>query len=396
MTDVYLAIDTVENRRAALKLIKSEGDAVSKLLLEAERRGAAIQRELHVIDPRMVEIYETGDQDGYFFVAMQYVEGRSLAEELRSQQAIEGIRAATIALEICEQIEKIHTWQSTVVHGDIKPSNIHLGPNDTVRLLDFGIAKMLRANCDATIANFGSPSYCSPERLARAEVDQQSDLWAVGATLYQMLAGSPPYQADSTRKLESLIRSRRPPRALPSTCPRALRFVTMKALAPKAAQRYRSAREFQADLQAFLEGKPTQAEIERRRTWSASATIEVARECLHRATRTVRRAGRQLQIVGAAAWFLAGMALWIGGTLGWQSWQARRAPKPAAPVTAPVAQAPIATSTVVTPPLVAAPAPAPPVAATPAPDPPKSPAAPAKRAPKYHRKAKPRRPGRWR
>jgi len=395
MTDVYLAIDTLGNRKAALKLVKSDGDTVSKLVLEAERRGAAIQKELHVVDPRMVEVYETGDLDGYFYVAMQYVEGRSLAEELQTQRAIDGIRAATIALEICEQIEKIHTWQSTVVHGDIKPSNIHLGPNDTVRLLDFGIAKMLRANCDATIANFGSPSYCSPERLTRAEVDQQSDLWAVGATLYQMLAGSPPYQADNTRKLESLIRSRRPPRALPSTCPRALRFVTMKALAPSAAQRYRSAREFQADLQAFLEGKPTQAEIERRRNWSASATIEVAREYLHRATRTVRRAGRQLQIVGAAAWFLAGMALWIGGTLAVQSWQASRAPKPA-PAAAPVVKAPIAAPAVVATPLAVAPASVPPVAAAPAPEQPKPQAAPAKRVQKSHRKAKPRRPGRWR
>ena len=80
-----------------------------------------------------------------------------------------------------------------------------------MRLLDFGIAKTLRADCDATFSHFGSPSYCSPERLTRSEIDQQSDLWAVGATLYQMLAGSPPYQAENTRKLESLIRSKRPP-----------------------------------------------------------------------------------------------------------------------------------------------------------------------------------------
>ena len=332
MTDVYLAIDTVGNRKTALKLIPSTGDASARLVLDAERRGAAIQSQLRGLDPRMVEVYETGDLDGYFFVAMQYVEGRDLAEVLDAEHTIDSIRAAAIALEICEQLTKFHTWHEAVVHGDIKPSNIHLGPNDTVRLLDFGIAKTLRADCDATVSHFGSPSYCSPERLTRSEIDQQSDLWAVGATLYQMLAGSPPYQAEDTRKLESLIRSRRPPRALPAKCPVALRAIAMKALSPDAAQRYRSAREFQADLQAFLENKPVRAELERRRAWNAGATID----CLRRATRTVVNLKRHLRLLGGAGWFLLGMALWIGGTLVWTAAQ----PAPLLPMQWPAIQVP--------------------------------------------------------
>ncbi len=231
MHEVFLAIDTVANRKTALKLVKSDGDSVARLMLEAERRGAAIQRDMAPLDPRVVEIYDFGDADGYFFVAMQYVEGRSLAELLRDGQPIGANRAAVIALEICEQLAKFHSWRSTVVHGDIKPSNIHIGFNDTVRLLDFGIAKTLRANHEATTHNFGSPGYCSPERLTRSRVDQRSDLWALGATLYEMLTGAPPYQADSTRKLEALIRSGRPPRALPASVPKALRLVVSKALA---------------------------------------------------------------------------------------------------------------------------------------------------------------------
>jgi serine/threonine protein kinase len=340
MTDVYLAIDTVENRKTALKLIHSGDDAATRLILEAERRGAAIQKELHHLDPRMVEIYEYGDTDGYFFVAMQFVEGRNLAEVLSSDQVIDPYRAAVISLEICEQLAKFHSWQSAVVHGDIKPSNIHLGHNDTVRLLDFGIAKILRADCNATNHNFGSPSYCSPERLARAQVDQQSDLWALGATLYEMLAGVPPYQAENTRKLESLIRSKRPPRALPAACPAGLRAIVTKALAPDPAHRYRSALEFQADLQSFLERKPTIAETERRSRWSPGSTLEAAREALRKVTRTAarRRPARRLQVAGAIAYFAAGMLLWIGGTLGWQAWQARAsaaASPPTSPATSP-------------------------------------------------------------
>jgi hypothetical protein len=324
MTDVYLAIDTVENRKAALKLVKSDGDSTAKLVLEAERRGAAIQREMQALDPRVVEIYEFGDADGYFFVAMQFVEGRNLAEVLHAERAIDPNRAAVIALEICEQLAKFHTWSSAVVHGDIKPSNIHIGANDTVRLLDFGIAKTLRKDRDSTAHNFGSAGYCSPERLTRSEVDQRSDLWAVGATLYEMLAGFPPYQAEDTHKLEALIRSRRPPRALAGSVPKPLRLIVSKALARDEARRYNSAEDFMADLRAFLSNRPTVAEAERRR-WSANATIEAACEALRRATHTMKRAQRRWKALGAFAWFAAGMALWIAGAFAWQSWQSVQA-----------------------------------------------------------------------
>jgi hypothetical protein len=331
MTEVYLAIDTVANRKAAVKLVRVDGGPATRLVLEAERRGAAIQQRLHDVDPRMVEIYEYGDVDGYFFVAMQFVEGQSLAEALANDRAIEPVRAAIIALEICEQLAKFHSSEASVVHGDVKPSNIHLGLNDTVRLLDFGIAKTLRAGCDATMHNFGSPSYCSPERLTHSEVDQQADLWALGATLYEMLAGAPPFQAENTHLLERLIRSKRPPRALPGSCPAGLRAIVNKALAGETAQRYGCAREFQADLQAFLEGKRTRAESERRGRWNPTATLQTARRALHRVTRTMTRRGAwraprgALRVAGAVAWFAGGMALWIGGSLGWQMWQARAA-----------------------------------------------------------------------
>src|ERR1022692_3839230 len=241
MTDVYLAMDTVENRKVALKLIPHGADRATRMVMEAERRGAAIQQELHTSDPRMVEIYEYGDLDGYFFVAMQFVEGRTVADLLLADRVLDPCRAAVIALEICEQLAKFHASESAVVHGDIKPANIHLSPNDTVRLLDFGIAKTLRVGHSTTVHPFGSPGYCPPERLARSEVDQQSDLWAVAATLYEMLSGGPLFRAQNTRKLESLIRSKRPPRALPDSVPKPLRMVVTKALTPEASKRYKSA-----------------------------------------------------------------------------------------------------------------------------------------------------------
>ena len=320
MNDVYLALDTRENRQAALKLIKSSPDAVSRLILEAERRGAAIQQRLRTLDPRVIEIYEYGDRDGYFYVAMQYVEGDNLAEVLRRDGRMSAHRAARIAMEICGQLEKFHSFQpgdgttTSVVHGDIKPSNIHLGPNETVRLLDFGIAKALRPDRDFTFHNFGSPSYCSPERLGRSQVDQQADLWAVGVTLYEMVAGAPPYQAENTHKLESLIQSRRPPRALPSSCPRPLKAIVGKALAPDPERRYTSAAALGSDLKAFLDGGETAAVKEKRRSWRPNPTLESAHAfepilsnpLVRKALRTSARAA------GALACVLIGMLVFIG------------------------------------------------------------------------------------
>src|SRR5215467_2465508 len=130
MSAVYLAIDGVDGRRVALKVVKLDGGAASEAVLEAEKRGAAIQQELRELDPRVVEVYDYGEQDGYFYVAMQYLEGRNLAETLKAEGVIDAIRAAAIALEICEQLAKFHAYPVAVVHGDIKPSNIHLGENE--------------------------------------------------------------------------------------------------------------------------------------------------------------------------------------------------------------------------------------------------------------------------
>ncbi len=336
MNDVYLAQDTRENRRAALKLIKCSPDAVSRLVLEAERRGAAIQQRLRTLDPRMIEIYDYGDWDGYFYVAMQYVEGRSLSEALSRDGRMEAYRGARIAMEICAQLEKFHSFQpgdgttTTIVHGDIKPSNIHLGPNETVRLLDFGIARTLRPDCDFTFHNFGSPSYCSPERLDRSLVDPQADLWAVGVTLYEMVAGAPPYQAENTRKLERLIQSRRPPRALPANCPQRLKAIIGKALAPDAERRYQSAAAFYGDLKAFVEGAETAAEQEKRSSWKPTPTLEsgqAAETKRQRAAqkRRVRIAARStLKVAGAMACVLTGMLVFMGTSYVSRYWTASR------------------------------------------------------------------------
>lgn len=269
MTDVYLAHDTELDRQVVLKVIEPAGDEFTQVAIEAETRGAIIQRQLRCLDSRILEVYEFGKINGCFFVSLEYFEGRTLAEILRAEHTLEPKRAARYAAEICDQLQTLHSFLSeidgrktAVVHGDIKPSNIQLSAADELRLLDFGIAKVITETHNLTRHNLGSPSYCSPERLSKAQVDQHSDLWAVGVSLYEMVAGMPPYQADDTRQLELLIQSLRPPRALPESCPDALKAIIGKALAGNLQQRYQSAESFKSDLQAFIGDRPTVAESE--------------------------------------------------------------------------------------------------------------------------------------
>jgi serine/threonine protein kinase len=285
MTDVYLAIDTETNRRVALKIIEESRDPNTQLALEAERRGVLIQKQLREVDPRILEVYDYGEVNGCFFVAMEYVEGRSIAQIIEAEKRIEPARAVRYAREVCNQLDRLHSFSTdiegrkrAVVHGDIKPSNIQIGPNDQVRLIDFGIAKAITSTHSLTHHNLGSPSYCSPERLTKGEVDPHADLWAAGATLYEMVAGSPPYQAQTTRKLENLIQSRRPPRALPASCPRELRAIICKALAANLERRYPTAALFESDLAAYLEGGRTLAEMEKDPPWDINETIEKSPE----------------------------------------------------------------------------------------------------------------------
>ncbi len=284
MTDVYLAFDTSANRHAVLKIVEESPDPLTQLILEAERRGADLQRQLHDADSRVIEVYDYGHLDGFFYVSMQYIEGRTVAEILKQERRIEPERAARFTVEILSQLDKLHSFQAvidgqrrSVVHGDIKPSNIQIGTNDEVRLLDFGIAKALTFTHSRTHLGLGSPSYCSPERLSHGQVDRHADLWAVGVTLYEMVAGVPPYQAQDTRKLEALIQSRRPPRALPEGCPAGMTAILHKALAGDLHQRYVSATAFESDLTLFLQNRPTVAEMERRVSWKSNPTVEAQR-----------------------------------------------------------------------------------------------------------------------
>ena len=266
MADVYLVQDTENERTVALKVIEHGPDPDSSETIEAERRGSQLQAKLAEIDSRVVRIFDAGDMDGYFGVAMEYVEGHDLSDLMRGGTAAPD-DAADIALAICQTIHNAHSLEVTIdgkdcrgiVHGDIKPKNIRIDARGEVRVLDFGIAKALSLSRRLTRNEFGSVPYASPERLETGTVDAGSDLWSLAVMLYEMATGMQPYQADSTERLERMIRSRIPPPPAPDPCPEAVRRILMKALASTPEARYQTAHEFEEDLQAFREGQPVKA-----------------------------------------------------------------------------------------------------------------------------------------
>jgi tetratricopeptide (TPR) repeat protein len=269
MADVYLAQDTALGSLLALKLIEHSEDTDTADSIEAERRGAELQAHLQAIDPRVVRVYDCNDVDGFFYVAMEYIDGQDLADLLR-RGPLPVEFAVDVALAVAETLDHAHHLCVTIggkdcrgmVHGDIKPKNIRIDAHGTVRVLDFGIAKALSLSRKLTRNEFGSVPYASPERLDSGEVNALSDLWSLAVMLYEMVTGMQPYVADSTEQLERKIQSGIPAPPAPDPCPDALRRILVKALEPSPELRYQSAAELTAELKAFRHGTPVRAMAE--------------------------------------------------------------------------------------------------------------------------------------
>ena len=178
---------------------------------------------------------------------MEYVDGEDLAERA-GRGPMSAPEAAWVGEEIGSFLERAHRFEAVleetrvrgIIHGDIKPKNVRLNREGQLKVLDFGIAKGLSLTRKLTRNDFGSVSYMSPERLDTGDVDVHSDLWSVGVLLYELVAGRLPFEADTTQRLEALIRARQAPPPLPGTCPPALARIILKALAGDPRRRYQT------------------------------------------------------------------------------------------------------------------------------------------------------------
>jgi len=269
MAVVFLARDTRSNVDVALKQVPVGADREGREICEAEQWGASLQEQFSGVSALVPKVYERRTIGDHFYVAMEYVDGENLSDAI-GRGPLPVARATAIAAELAQFLDAAHRFEVTLddrslrslLHGDLKPKNVRITSGDRVKVLDFGIAKALSMTRRVTRNDFGSIAYLSPERLESGEIDEASDLWALGVLLYEMLSGAAPFRGADTRKVEERIKSRRPPMPLDSGCPIALQAVVAKALAPGLEQRYRSATAFGEDLSRFSSGAQTSAEQE--------------------------------------------------------------------------------------------------------------------------------------
>lgn len=237
---VYEAYDPTMNRRIALKELNVPGGTSPQNREERVRR---FQREAKAAGslshPNIVTVYEVGiDQDRYF-IAMEYLDGRNLRQELDASGFLKPDRAFEVAQAILEALDFAH--RNGVVHRDVKPENVLLLADGRVKLTDFGIARLtFEPNITMDGQVFGTPSYMSPEQVIGREIDERSDLFSVGVILYEMLSGAKPFKGDNVVAISYAITNQEPDPLPPVHG--AIWPVVRKALDKMPSLRYESAR----------------------------------------------------------------------------------------------------------------------------------------------------------
>jgi serine/threonine-protein kinase len=256
---VYRARQKSLDRVVAVKMLLRRDLATAADLARFRSEAEAAARLDH---PGIVSIFEVGECGGHPFYSMRFIEGTTLAKRLASG-GVPPREAATILARVAEAVDAAH--RGGVLHRDLKPSNILIDAAGKPHVSDFGLAKRIEADQDVTHtgAILGTPCYMSPEQAAgsRGDVGPTSDVWSLGAILYQTLTGRPPFQAANPMDtLLAVLESDPPvPRSLDPGVNRDLEMIALKSLQKPQDLRYASAADLAADLRAFLAGEPVAA-----------------------------------------------------------------------------------------------------------------------------------------
>jgi eukaryotic-like serine/threonine-protein kinase len=251
MANVYLAEDEVLGRRVAIKIL-NDRHAGDDQFVERFRREAKNAASLS--HPNIVSIYDRGEAEGTYYIAMEYLDGRTLKELIVARGPAPIHLAVDYARQVLAAIRFAH--RHGIVHRDIKPHNVLVDGEGRLKVTDFGIARAGTSQMTEAGSIIGTAQYLSPEQARGAPVDQTSDLYSVGVVLYELLTGVVPFSGDTPVEIamKHLSNVPEPPSSKRAEIPRDLDMVVMRALAKDPSERYHSAEEMDADLRRVNRG----------------------------------------------------------------------------------------------------------------------------------------------
>jgi serine/threonine protein kinase len=249
---VYRAHDPVIGRDVAVKTmhLSEAGTGMSREELvgrfQTEARAAGL-----LAHPNIVVVFDAGEEEGIFYITMELVEGRSLQTLLDSRQVFSFPRTMKLMEQVCSALDFAH--QRNVVHRDIKPANLMLTADDTVKITDFGTAKILQIGTAQTSHVMGTPSYMSPEQVKGKPVDGRSDIFSLGVILYELMTGEKPFPGQNITTVIYKIINEDPisPRSLDSSIHPGLSAVITHALAKEPSARYQTCQELLDALKSY-------------------------------------------------------------------------------------------------------------------------------------------------
>ncbi|HEX5990693.1 MAG TPA: protein kinase [Solirubrobacterales bacterium] len=258
MSNVYKATDRILERTVAVKILAEHLSDDERFVARFRREALAVAKLIH---PNIVQVYDTGIDDGRHYIVMEYVEGRSGAQILQRHGPVEPEIAAEIGIQACAGLDYAH--RRGIIHRDVKPGNLMIvggpvgGGEMVVKLTDFGIARAIEQTRITQVGSVvGTAAYLAPEQVRGEEATPATDVYALGVVLYQFLTGRLPYEGSSLAELAVRQQNEKPlpPDTYNSEVPETLGAAVLRALEGDPSRRYASADELASGLRLGLEG----------------------------------------------------------------------------------------------------------------------------------------------
>ncbi len=249
MALVYRAYDTIDDRTVAIKILKDEFLGNAEFIRRFKNESKAIAVLSH---PNIVKVFDVSFGDRIQYIVEEYIDGITLKDYLSQQKEIKWKEAIHFTIQILKALQ--HAHEKGIVHRDIKPQNIMLLQDGTIKVTDFGIARFSRSETRTiTDKAIGSVHYIAPEQARGDLTDEKADIYSVGVMLYEMLTGQLPFEADNAVSVAimQLQADPRPPKDINPAIPDGLEEITMRAMQKNPAQRYQSALEMLTDIEKF-------------------------------------------------------------------------------------------------------------------------------------------------